>query len=67
MAPWSSYTFRVRAENFFGLGLPSDPSPSYKTEEDVPYTAPRNITGGGGKSGDLTVKWTVKTELPFYS
>jgi hypothetical protein len=24
----------------------------------VPYTAPRNITGGGGKSGDLTVKWT---------
>lgn len=41
-----------------GLGVPSAPSPRHSTPADKPYIAPKNIGGGGGKIGDLTITWT---------
>lgn len=57
LTPWSSYEFSVAAVNDLGIGTPSTPSPIYSTHEDKPYIAPRNVGGGGGKIGDLTIKW----------
>uniref|UniRef100_A0A1I8QBD3 Contactin n=1 Tax=Stomoxys calcitrans TaxID=35570 RepID=A0A1I8QBD3_STOCA len=57
LTPWSSYEFSVAAVNDLGIGTPSAPSPIYSTHEDKPYIAPRNVGGGGGKIGDLTIKW----------
>lgn len=59
LSPWSKYEFRVIAGNDLGVGQPSDPSPQYNTALDAPYVAPRNVGGGGGKAGSLTITWEV--------
>ncbi|ENN74113.1 hypothetical protein D910_11524 [Dendroctonus ponderosae] len=58
LTPWSNYEFRVNAWNELGAGPPSVPSPKYHTVKDRPKVAPRNVGGGGGKIGDLTITWT---------
>jgi hypothetical protein len=57
LASWSYYQFRVRAANTFGYGEPSQPSDSCNTNMDVPGAAPANVSGGGGKMGDLKITW----------
>ena len=57
LSPWSSYEFRVSAINDLGLSPPSDPSPIYNTDKAVPFKAPSNVFGGGGKAGSLTIRW----------
>lgn len=57
LTPWSGYEFSVCAVNELGIGTPSAPSPLYNTIHDKPYIYPRNVGGGGGKIGDLTIKW----------
>lgn len=57
LTPWSSYEFSVTAVNDLGIGAASAPSPIYNTYDDKPYIAPRNVGGGGGKIGDLTITW----------
>ena len=59
VSPWSAYEFRVLAANKFGYGPPSAPSPQYNTPPDKPFIAPRNVGGGGGKTGSLTITWDV--------
>lgn len=59
LTPWSNYEFRVNAWNELGAGPPSAPSPKYHTVKDRPNVAPRNVGGGGGKIGDLTITWTA--------
>lgn len=59
LTPWSSYEFSVAAVNDLGIGTPSAPSPIYSTIDDKPYIAPRNVGGGGGKIGDLTITWDL--------
>lgn len=58
LTPWSGYEFSVAGVNDLGIGTPSAPSPLYSTHADKPYIAPRNLNGGGGKIGDLTITWT---------
>ncbi|XP_055372029.1 contactin isoform X2 [Condylostylus longicornis] len=63
LTPWSGYEFSVCAVNDLGIGQPSAPSPIYNTRSDKPYIAPRNVGGGGGKIGDLTITWNpLKSE-----
>lgn len=57
LTPWSVYEFRVSAWNELGMGAPSQPSPKHSTPSERPFMAPRNIGGGGGKIGDLTITW----------
>ncbi|XP_072402624.1 contactin [Diabrotica undecimpunctata] len=57
LTPWCVYEFRVAAWNSLGMGEPSQHSPRHATPPDVPYIFPRNIGGGGGKIGDLTIRW----------
>ncbi|KAG5684222.1 hypothetical protein PVAND_013460 [Polypedilum vanderplanki] len=57
LSPYCSYEFAVAAVNNFGVGPQSLPSPSHNTLHDKPYTAPRNVNGGGGKIGDLIMTW----------
>ncbi|XP_057652877.1 contactin [Diorhabda carinulata] len=57
LIPWAVHEFRVAAWNNLGMGAPSQPSPKYPSPPDRPYIAPRNIGGGGGKIGDLTIRW----------
>jgi len=59
LQPWSKYEFRMMAGNDIGYGEISLPSPQVNTPADHPYKAPTNITGGGGKIGDLTIVWKV--------
>lgn len=60
LQPWSKYEFRMIAGNDLGFGEISLPSPQVNTPADRPYKAPKNITGGGGKIGDLTIVWKVE-------
>lgn len=62
LTPWSGYEFSVCAVNELGVGVPSAPSPLYNTFTDKPYIAPTDVGGGGGKIGDLSIKW--KALLP---
>eukprot|EP00095_Tigriopus_kingsejongensis_P002293 maker-scaffold400_size182785-snap-gene-0.21 protein:Tk02293 transcript:maker-scaffold400_size182785-snap-gene-0.21-mRNA-1 annotation:"PREDICTED: contactin-like" len=57
LSPFAAYQFRVAGYNDLGLGQFSEPSPSYNTQPDKPLKAPRNVRGGGGKTGDLTILW----------
>lgn len=57
LTPGCGYEFSVVAVNDLGAGIPSLPSPVYNTQKDKPYIAPRNVGGGGGKIGDLTITW----------
>ena len=57
LTPYCSYEFSVAAVNDLGVGQQSHPSPSHNTLHDKPYLAPRNVGGGGGKIGDLTLTW----------
>jgi len=57
LVPYSWYEFRVSAANPLGYGPPSPPSPRYNTQPAPPSTAPIQIHSGGGKIGDLAVKW----------
>lgn len=57
LSPWSTYRFRVSAFNEIGVGPASESSPSYNTEKAVPFKAPSNVGGGGGKAGTLTITW----------
>lgn len=57
LSPYCSYEFAVAAVNNLGVGPQSLPSPSHNTLHDKPYTAPRNVFGGGGKIGDLIITW----------
>lgn len=61
--PWSKYEFKMVAGNDIGFGEISLPSPQVNTPADHPYKAPSNITGGGGKIGDLTIIWKVRYRL----
>lgn len=60
LQPWSTYEFKIIAENDFGFSEASLPSPKVNTPADHPYKAPTNITGGNGKIGDLTIVWDVR-------
>ncbi|XP_037068317.1 contactin-like isoform X2 [Pollicipes pollicipes] len=62
LVPYSWYEFRVAAANPLGYGPPSPASPRYNTDAARPFTAPIQIHGGGGKIGDLTIKWKPLTE-----
>lgn len=57
LSPYCSYEFSVQAVNAFGPGPQSLPSPSHNTLHDRPYVAPKNVGGGGGKTGDLIITW----------
>lgn len=59
MTPWASYEFRVAAVNDLGEGKLSLSSPVYSTDIDKVFEAPKNVGGGGGKIGDLTIKWDL--------
>ncbi|XP_064632157.1 contactin-like isoform X2 [Lineus longissimus] len=54
---YNSYMFRVIAYNTYGSGDPSHPSSIYTTRPDKPFVIPRNLGGGGGKVGTLTITW----------
>lgn len=57
LTPGCGYEFSVVAVNDLGSGIPSLQSPVYNTQKDKPYISPRNVGGGGGKIGDLTITW----------
>lgn len=57
LTPWSIYEFKVSAWNQLGMGRSSAPSPRHATPPDRPYYPPKNVGGGGGKIGDLTITW----------
>lgn len=63
LTPWCGYEFSVAAINDLGVGIPSVPSPMFRTQYDVPYIAPHNLGGGGGKIGDLSITWDPLTPM----
>lgn len=67
LTPWCGYEFSVAAINDLGVGPQSLPSPMFRTHNDVPYIAPKNIGGGGGKIGDLTITWDPLLPQVCYS
>lgn len=63
LTPGCGYEFSVVTVNDLGASMPSLPSPVYNTQKDKPYISPRNVGGGGGKIGDLTISWdTLRPE-----
>ncbi|XP_062891419.1 contactin-5-like isoform X2 [Mobula hypostoma] len=60
--PWVDYEFRVVATNVIGTGDPSAPSRVVRTQEAVPSVAPANVSGGGGRRGELVITWEPVSE-----
>jgi len=58
LTPWAAYSFRVAAYNEIGLGQWSEPSPTYNTRPGPPNVPVANVRSDGGKTGDLTLRWT---------
>lgn len=58
LAAWSAYQFRVRSMNAFGISEPSQASDACNTNQDIPGAPPQNVSGGGGKIGDLKITWS---------
>ncbi|XP_076870192.1 contactin-3 isoform X2 [Brachyhypopomus gauderio] len=59
---WVEYQFRVVASNSVGMGEPSPPSASTRTEDAVPDTAPTDVGGGGGTKSELVITWEPVSE-----
>ncbi|XP_076447632.1 contactin-like [Babylonia areolata] len=57
LKPGALHQFRVRAINEFGVGAPSLPTSYITVSGEAPIKAPSGITGGGGKVGDLVIRW----------
>ncbi|KAG0716945.1 Contactin [Chionoecetes opilio] len=57
LSPWSAHVFRLQAVNILGEGQYSRASPRANTRPDSPFTIPKELGGGGGKTGDLTITW----------
>uniref|UniRef100_A0A8C8H522 Contactin-3 n=1 Tax=Oncorhynchus tshawytscha TaxID=74940 RepID=A0A8C8H522_ONCTS len=55
--PWVDYEFRVVASNNVGVGEPSMQSKQIRTKAAVPEVAPSNVSGGGGRRGELVIQW----------
>uniref|UniRef100_A0A4W5NSN1 Contactin 4 n=1 Tax=Hucho hucho TaxID=62062 RepID=A0A4W5NSN1_9TELE len=55
--PWVDYEFRVVASNNVGVGEPSMQSKQIRTKAAVPDVAPGNVSGGGGRRGELVIQW----------
>ncbi|CDQ69862.1 unnamed protein product [Oncorhynchus mykiss] len=55
--PWVDYEFRVVASNNVGVGEPSLQSKQIRTKAAVPEVAPGNVSGGGGRRGELVIQW----------
>ena len=65
LGPYTSYQFRVRARNQYGLSEPSAPTIAQSTLPAVPRIVPDNITIFDGKVGSLNIQWNPfpKTEM----
>ncbi|GFO37283.1 contactin [Plakobranchus ocellatus] len=55
--PGTAYRFRVLAVNEYGRGAVSDPSSYIRTFSAAPAVSPRNVRGGAGSIGTLTIVW----------
>lgn len=55
--PFTTYEFRVAAYNELGYGPASAPTPQHSTSADKPFKVPSYVGGGGGKIGELTIRW----------
>ncbi|XP_060075938.1 contactin-like [Ylistrum balloti] len=59
LKPFNDYFFRIRAVNSYPtLGPPSIASDSYHLNGAAPVVAPRDVGGGGGTVGVLTITWS---------
>jgi receptor-type tyrosine-protein phosphatase zeta len=66
LAPWGNYSFRIVAENKVGTSFPSQPSTrACSSPADSPNVVPGNVTIGGDKPGELSIKWTVSVLSPL--
>ena len=57
LAPYSSYQFRVRAVNFYGVGEPSSPMDPVRTTIAAPRKYPSGLGARDGKVGTVNVSW----------
>ncbi|KAL8623497.1 hypothetical protein ACOMHN_015705 [Nucella lapillus] len=57
LKPWTSYRFRIRALNNYGVGPHSLSSDMYQTSPAPPSRPPNNVTAVVGKVGDLSISW----------
>ena len=57
LSPGTEYSFRMTAVNAMGKGEPSLPSHPIQTRPAPPTKAPANPGGGGGRVGDLQIRW----------
>nr|KAG5696570.1 hypothetical protein BaRGS_030438 [Batillaria attramentaria] len=58
LSPGNGYRYRVVAVNQFGRSIPSVPSAWIYMPSAPPAIPPRDLSGGGGSVGDLTITWT---------
>uniref|UniRef100_A0A8C4QDT7 Contactin 1 n=1 Tax=Eptatretus burgeri TaxID=7764 RepID=A0A8C4QDT7_EPTBU len=59
LKPWLEYQFRVKATNVLGMGEASLPSKPQRTSAAPPKVSPSDLSGGGGKPGQLVITWTL--------
>jgi DNA-binding beta-propeller fold protein YncE len=61
LAPGTSYTFSVKAENSYGFSLASDASSSVTTPTTVP-DAPTGVSATDAANGQSVVSWTAPAD-----
>ncbi|XP_077496239.1 neuroglian-like [Amblyomma americanum] len=58
LSPWANYTFRAIAHNKVGPSVPSGPSSTCRTPEDVPHRNPDRVEVSRDRSQNMVITWT---------
>ena len=67
LSPYTTYQFRLIAENTVGRSAPSSPTRGFTTLKTVPEVAPQNVTVIALNATAFMISWLVSLKIEGFS